>query len=213
MQPEDAWLDLSAVSGLARLQETVRRSLAAIDRVHRFPPVAQPISVVPAVELQAAGRYIAEPGNERILIRPGITRLSVVLLHELGHVFDHYAAGGHGRLLTDELALTLETWWQATQASDVYDHLRRTLRTYPQVEPRLVAARLLRPNELFARCYAQYVISKSADQGLVDELRAVQGLDSGAAILPLRWTDADFDGIRNALDEFMEARGWLRHSE
>lgn len=213
MPPDDAWLDLSGVGRSPRLLEAVQRSLSAIERVHSFPPVARPIPVISDAELPVAGRYFLEPSHERILIRPGVTRLSVVLLHELGHVFDHYSAGGHGRLLTDDLASTLATWWQATQASDVYDHLRRTLRTNPQVEPRLVAAGLLQPTELFARCYAQYVISKNSDQALVDELMAVQGLDSGAAILPLRWTDADFDSIRNALDNYMEARGWLRHSE
>lgn len=74
------------------------------------------------------------------------------------------------------------------------------------------ASYLLRPSELFARCYAQYVTAKSEDAVLADDLTVYPAMESAAVILPWRWTDADFAEIFDALDSFMEADGWLRQS-
>jgi hypothetical protein len=211
MPLDDAWLDLSALHGSARVRDAVQRSLTAIERVHRFPPIAQPIPILLDAELPVAGRYIAEPDNERVLIRSESLGLTTTILHEIGHVFDRYATGG-GALLTDDLPTTLEPWWRAVSSSNAYERVRQTMLEHPRVMFKVQASYLLRPSELFARCYAQYLTAKSEDVLLADDLTVYPGMESAAVILPWRWTDADFADIFDALDRFMEAEGWLHQS-
>jgi hypothetical protein len=212
MPLDDAWLDLSALGGSIPLQEAVQRCLAAIDHVHRFPPVTHPIPILVDSELGAAGRYVIESGNERILIRPDPHGLTTTILHELGHVFDHYAAGGGGRLLTDDPTMKLSSWWRAVASSYAYSRLRLTMLEHPLPTVKVRASYLLHPRELFARCYAQYITVKSEDEVLAEDLAVYPIIDSATVILPWYWTDPDFADIFDALDRFMEADGWQHQS-
>ena len=64
---------------------------------------------------------------------------------------------------------------------------------------------LLKPRELWARSYAQYIVTKSGDPLLLAELDRIR---KGPE--PWRqWTDAEFQPILKQMDKLFRKKGWV----
>jgi len=61
----------------------------------------------------------------------------------------------------------------------------------------------LRPRELFARAYAQYIAEKTQDPRLLPELEEEQ-----KGKYPNQWSTEDFALIKEAFDNLFRKRGW-----
>jgi hypothetical protein len=59
--------------------------------------------------------------------------------------------------------------------------------------------------ELWARSYAQYVVTRSGDVELLRQLDVRRATDTGPY---MHWTEAEFAPIAKATDELFEKRGW-----
>lgn len=71
------------------------------------------------------------------------------------------------------------------------------------------AAYYLKPEEAFARAYAQYIAVKSQDPAMLaelDRMRRTDVLDN----LPRQWSDQDFAPIQAAFDKLFAALGWIK---
>lgn len=61
----------------------------------------------------------------------------------------------------------------------------------------------LRPREMFARAYAQYIALRSGDEVMLDQI-----LRRKADFPGTQWDDADFGPVAKAFDELFTARRW-----
>ena len=65
----------------------------------------------------------------------------------------------------------------------------------------------LKPTEMIARSYAQYIAKKSGNQKMLEQLDAI--LVQETKYKYTQWTEADFRNIMKAYDELFEEIGWL----
>lgn len=70
----------------------------------------------------------------------------------------------------------------------------------------------LRPTEMIARSYAQYVAVKSGNTTMLDQVSTILGSKSDS-YQHTQWTEADFRPIMKAYDELLEELGWLEKNE
>lgn len=122
---------------------------------------------------------------------PGLTTA-----HEVGHFLDHQVLGIRGKFASVE-SPDLAPFRQAVTASKSYQEL-----TNIGVGLR---GEFLKPYELWARAYAQYIATKSGDPLLVAQLQKIR---SGPQ--PWRqWSDEDFKPISSAIDDLFKKKGWI----
>ena len=67
----------------------------------------------------------------------------------------------------------------------------------------------LRPQEMFARAYAQWVALKSGDRRMLDQLDARLADEDNLRIVLSQWPAAEFLPIARALDTLFERQGWV----
>jgi hypothetical protein len=201
--------------------EAIRGAIAAIDRIHGdgvLPkiPVKQSASTRNNGVFWSYGRNrpnkidISSKGDH-----PGLTTA-----HEIGHFLDNsaipcqeFGARMFGRGVTKE-------WLEAIEASKAVEQLKalKLLReiksthangaTVTEHVDQKYVSYLLKPNELWARSYAQYVAVKSGDKTLLSELDADRGQKSPYNIR--QWSDDDFKPILKAIDAMFTALGWIK---
>ena len=70
----------------------------------------------------------------------------------------------------------------------------------------------LRPTEMVARSYAQYVAVKSGNTTMLNQVSAIIGSELNV-YQHTQWTEADFRPIMKAYDDLFEEIGWLEKNE
>ena len=159
-------------------------------------------------------------------------------LHEVGHFLDHQGLkfdlflDQSGITVTDlqvsmeqtifasENNPVLKDWRDATMSTEAVAQLQAAMRRRSAIVPSLDGAKvavdvdheyihyLLEPRELFARCYAQYIVSQSQDSVMQRQLGSLRE-EPLAKLYPLYWDDEDFLGVAEALDDIFLKRGWI----
>jgi hypothetical protein len=192
-----------------QLVAAVEDALGAVDSVHAFPD-HMPTVPIRAIRGRAhVGWYRTLPDGSPldILISrdgddPGFT-----LLHELGHLLDHQGLGstpGECASASDEL----DDWRAAVDASEAVHDLGEMNARSPILIPTSVGAvvaldpedfeYLLRPEELFARSYSQWIASKGVSETLLQELEATRRM-----LYPEQWSEEDFTPIGESLERLL----------
>lgn len=211
--PVSAAVDLLTRSPAVR--SAVAHATDVIDQVHtdgQLEPLAFRTS--PGGTL---GTYSWAPGKEAILIDPNGPWSALTVAHEVGHWLDHKAMGGAGTFASGEPPS--DAWravMGALERSQAVSGLRGLLGD-PRVARISGLARhvryLLDPREQWARAYAQWIATRSADHRLGADLTRV--LDEVAAAerragfrVGRQWDAADFGPVATAIDELMASLGW-----
>ena len=70
---------------------------------------------------------------------------------------------------------------------------------------------LLKPVELFARAYSEYIIRRSGDPVLLSQLKTIT-LNATAAGAYRQWSEESFRPIEAAFDRLFRGLGWLSGS-
>lgn len=146
------------------------------------------------------------------------------MVHEIGHFIDHRVAGGDHTLGTEGgdpdvrkvMAAVkrtkgkekLERIAAGTEEGTVtYTNGNRTTAILPASVRRQVSNYLLTDAELWARAYAQWVMTRSGSASLRRGWEKHKEVSLGA---DEHWTDEDFTEVATAFDEFMQAKGLAR---
>jgi hypothetical protein len=185
----------------------VRRVLAALDRVHRVANV--PALTVDVVPLKSGRRHGLFDGR-RILVNRTSPARELALVHEIGHVLDYFAIGAvHGRYASEAGEPVLDEWRHAVEDSRTLRLLRETRAALPPIgsSQGIYIDYLLRPSELFARSYAQWLASVAADDTLIEQLEQLRRAEPAAPQL-VQWEPGDFDAIRVAYGRLVEQLAW-----
>ncbi len=200
--------------------------IQSIENIHRVPlaPILVPVSREYITD--GEGAYYDVPGKPlRIVVVPTATCPELTLVHELGHLIDHQLLGTSWRYASADPSL-LVTWRQRIEASETFQTLNAASTFIEQGESEVVVELpdaesytfkfselnirmvqyLLKPCELFARSYAQYIALRSQHNVLRHGLNAQQTALS-RAVIPRQWEDEDFEPIAEAFDALFHQQG------
>jgi len=203
-------IDSSALSfELAHVVEVV-------DRLHRLPKVvAFPVRLNKS-RLQE-GAYVSSstpPRPQGIEISIYARHPGWTLLHEVGHMIDHMVLNPIKREFASEHDPAFEplrSCWQASRVIQKLYSLSVRKRPLPPVHFRRFLSYQLKPRELWARTYAQWVAAKSGDLLLCSQLKSIQiqqdfSFENAARYA---WDDQEFDVIIPVVDDLFKQAGFL----
>jgi hypothetical protein len=131
---------------------------------------------------------------------------NLIAAHEIGHYIDNVlleavSPGGSTSWFSqtcphlEGVCVKLQESWTLTQL--------RKMRNEGGHLPDKYVDYLLRPEEVFARAFAQYITVKSSDSSLSEELAPY--LEEGGALELTQWHPTDFQQILVAFDDFFLA--------
>lgn len=182
-----------------------RRSMDALETAHITPPPGfRPLGIT-ATNITSRGLYHLDPrGIEvaRLDARAGAPmdprQVVTTIHHEIGHAIDHHATGAL-RLATDQRHHLAPLHWR------VFLNVARDTDTVRGIH----AARdryLLRPWEVWARAFQQYV----AEQSDPDQFGAIiRGeIAEDGAVLRM-WGRDDWPRVRRAVQAVLRREGWI----
>jgi hypothetical protein len=137
---------------------------------------------------------------------------AMTTLHEIGHRLEIDALN-FGTSQLNPLSLfyqALIPWRAAMRKSLTVQALNNYKKA--QKDDFAYAAELLKPSELFARSFAQYIVVRSRNKTLYAELETIRNCENlGFRVRSLvQWSDQEFDSIATAFDQLFMRLGWLK---
>lgn len=199
----------------------VEEAAAIASRVHGLQGLPRVPVVQRLLDADELARYTPDPktGDPAYIgIESGKTTL-LAILEEFGHMIDHQAfyKNQYASLKASMGEGPLARWWsvinQTTAIQDLRS-LRRAFYTY-DVEgqkpvDRSFVAYLLRPDEIFARSYRQFIAVYSGDRRLLQAVGSRQNKPGFEIGYTVQWTDDEFEAIALELEQVFRRLGWLR---
>lgn len=200
--------------------EMVRLAIVAIDSVHSDGTLPRiPVKLVGGRRQQ--GGYTRDGIQAvRITINSRGKSPGLSMIHEVGHFIDHQSLG-HGMFATEHDLPVVRGVMKAIERSGLHEQLSdalaraksgKTLKISVCGRPQKLkpdeptVSYLLQPWELFARAYSQYIIVRSHERALLEELEAFR--TNTPAWYPEQWEERDFMPIVEAMDRFLQDLGW-----
>lgn len=216
-RPRPAGTPLSAaleVQTTVPQKKTVETTLRAIDAVHGTAPLPRiPVRPLPKGDPREGVFKARQSTGAPVAIELSETSRVPHLgcAHEVGHLLDIAAiphVGTPTKTTRDWAADThLSDFHAAAQASASVKALQAAaVGGTAAVDPRR-AQYLLRPQELWARAYSQYIAVRSGAPDLLKELDALR-TDPNLVHYPIHWSDDDFRPIGRAIDALFRKLGW-----
>lgn len=205
------------------------RAVRAVDKVHgdgSLPilPVLALRSETDGGKYQTISRGDGVRGRAfRLLLNPDTPTPEFTALHEIGHFLDEQGWDLEYPSSADETTPAFTKWQVAVFRSTAFQELIKMQDTgegfvhysdgngawIPLTEGALLrVAYLLSMDEIWARCYAQYIAVKSGDQLLISQLDHHTRVPSGGFYFWEQWEEDDFAGIMTAIDDIIIERRW-----
>jgi hypothetical protein len=213
------------VEASGKIGGVARHALDVIDRVHGIGGrLRSAIPVVSAGSASVPGgfRYLRSGEAVRIEFSPQSNTPHIDFSHEVGHFLDHQLIGEAGEYASRTADVVLAEWRAAVDASRACQRLAdlREMQRVRVPQPggrfgfvpldRAYIRYLMRPQEIFARSYAQFIASESRESSFLDDLSELRAVRVGQITYPAQWNDDDFGAIQAALRGAIIALGWLR---
>ena len=186
-------------------------AVRAIEAVH----VDGPLPPIPLRFNTALGdshgrfRYVgSEPVS--ININPSLPHVELATVHEIGHFLDF--SGIDAGAFASGTSPLMRPWLDAVRATRRFGEL--VVAINEAIEGRPDAAHALRevarPEELWARSYAQYVAAQGRSPTLLASIDAFRGEAGTARRLArlLHWDDDDFGPVVAAIEALFRGIGW-----
>ncbi len=213
MRSRSKYLSLTRVSKAIRLpkhslSDRLHKVLAAVDTVY----TAKNLKSLPVVMKKGipGARFCiyADTGPYEIELNPDGDHLELSLLHEIGHYIEWQSipkvpSVGPRNFGIDPL---FAPWLTVIFFSPTVMHLREILVRYPEGSPEHVQIKyLLRPDELWARAYTQYIAKKADASVLFQQLAAENRSNTGTIQYQPYWKWDEFLSISKAIDAIFES--------
>lgn len=214
-RPDGVPLGRAFLIGPGLANEPLREAVDVVVRVHGDGDLP-PIPVVWDSTLDVRARYVIRDGlPSAITAKPGAFGIPVGVIHEIGHFLDYSAIDGFGVFASAE-SPRMERWLAAVVQTPTFQtliaRLGEALAALPPTElhqrDRIDSLRLA--DELWARCYTQYVLRRCGrpdlEESLTDErLGTVAGFE-----FPLHWGGDEFEEIDEEIELLFRSLGWRR---
>lgn len=171
-------------------------------------------------DLTGHGAYTHNSGNARhIEVKAGAGHMELTAVHEIGHFLDHQGIsskkgefGSHGdqRLKPLMKALNESPSVQRLKELSKSGKAVGTDGKQYKVSTRQIQYQL-RPHEVFARAYAQYIAHKTGDPTLRGQVKSIQKEIEGQKVpRPRQWSDKEFAPIAKEFDKAFKKLGWVK---
>ena len=189
-------------------EKTFREMLGAIDSVHD-DGVLPGLTVTHQVSVGSAGTY--NRANDVLALRRNSVRdRELVIVHEIGHWIDWKGLPGsrlgYHPAAASEIGPLLAEWRQAVDHSQAIENIM--FKPLYQQNPGYQNY-LLKPRELWARSYSQYIALRGGNAKLLEQVRAIRDGKNPLMLPDTHWTDEDFLPIAEAIDKLFNELGWL----
>lgn len=197
-------------------------SLSIIDSVHRDGKLYQiNVRVTDSLPLKYKDyEGIININHEnivtKILIRQDYPDWEIVAIHEISHFIDWVIFGNSNAFGSTGLVPDLQEWWEAVIGSRAYQQLEYHRAAgyqneYGQRVSKETTDKIidyyLKPEELFARSYTQYILTKSTRPPAQQLLATL--LDNSELKRYSQWCTEDFSRISAAFDNLFINKGWV----
>ena len=187
-----------------KYKDQAEYAIAAVNKVHGD-------GKLPRIPIQASsaksyyGAYDPREGQLAIKLAGG-DHLELTTIHEIGHFLDHKAFPGAG-LNSDKLKPLIEEMRKTPEIQRLTEMIKNT-RAY--TEKWKYIRYLLKPTEMVARGYSQYIPTKIGDKKLLDQVRGIiqNGLTESTRLS--QWTTESFAPIEGVFDSILEDMGWRK---
>ena len=178
-------------------------AIAAVTRVHGD-------GKLPRIPIQASnaktyyGAYDPQEGGLKIKLAGG-DHVELTTIHEIGHFLDHKGFPGAG-LNSEKLKPLIE---EIRKTPEVQRLKKLLSDANTSAQTAKYVRYLLRPVELFARGYSQYIPTKIGDKKMLDQVQAIieNGLTESTRLS--QWGTENFAPIEKSFDSIFEEMGWL----
>jgi hypothetical protein len=186
--------DVVTVPRRSPLADELTRALAAASSVHGVRSDLAVVPVRPTATTSEAGAYRfrkRDPIDIRVSARSG--RVALGFLHELGHFVDHQLGyDPRNRIWASAIHPAFAAWRSAaaTLAGRRFPGGRSRRRYFESA------------HEVWARSYAQTVLVRSRNPGLVEQLRRLQRADD-----PFVWPEETFAPVALEVERVFERLG------
>ena len=193
------------------LEPAIRETLRRIDQVHGIPGLPR-VLVEWTNAVNPQGRYHPPVGGGTVRIEVSNLgdRPRATFLHEVGHLLDHFL-GGFVHYASRDRGSLLAPVLDALRRTEAYARLNEAVRDTSTIDgwqSAYISGYLLGNEELWARAYTQYVVTRSDDALAREELDTVR---READFNRYRqWADEDFAPAAGAMDEALRKLGWKR---
>lgn len=199
----------------------MKHALSAIDGVHtdgKLPRIQA--NTDPALTVNGEFSVDEDDRPVRIVIKPDGQYPELTCLHEIGHFIDHQALDRPGTMASEGSPILADWWTAVTQSQAIQTLARRQSQTLTGINlPNGVLVRVvvekeqveyfLRPCEIFARSYAQFITTMSKDQLLSSQLASAITSQEWQ-VYPKQWTEQDFEPIMESLVQIFRRKGWMQ---
>lgn len=186
-----------------------------IKAVHKLPEY--PVEYAPSVaKTRYVGKYdTTNPFTDRIYVSRYSETPNLTFAHETGHRVEIRGLATSSVVNEEDLPSwsdpELRDWFKAVNASKAMDRMTGLFQeadTDDNVATISAIQYYTRPQELWARSYAQYIVIKSQDSAMLEELDHLQYLIRNGYRLPTQWQNKDFEPIMKAIDDLFTRKGW-----
>jgi hypothetical protein len=198
---------------------TLAETMAVIDAVHGDGDL-------PTIPVRLGGNtagvynYTVAPDGRKVAreigVSPGLAMGSPhwALTHEVGHLLDQQGfGGGKGWSSRHDPHPAWQAFRDAVDASPTIQHLRALHTGKAQLpgqgksllQQGKYVDYLLKPEEVFARAYTQWIAVKANHKGM---LGVINKTTSGP--IPMHWPKSEWGPIGAALDALFAAKGWTQ---
>jgi hypothetical protein len=214
-RPDGVPLGRAFLIGPGLANEPLREAIDVVARVHGDGDLPT-IPVVWDSTLDVRARFVIRDGLPSVIsANPMADGITFGVIHEIGHYLDYCAIDGLGAFASAGSEL-MESWFAAVvqtptvrSLSEVIDDALADLPPADVVRRDRVESLGL-ADELWARCYTQYVVRRGDRPDLVESLVAervgtVAGID-----FPLHWTDDEFGPLDEEIERLFRSLGWRR---
>jgi hypothetical protein len=186
--------DLVTLPRKSPIADELVRALAAASSLHGVRSDLAPVPVRPTATTSEAGAYRfrkREPIDLRVSARSG--RVALGFLHELGHFVDHQLGyDPRDRVWASAIHPAFAAWRAAVAAL--------AIRPFPGGRTR--QRYFESAHEVWARSYAQTVLLRSGDEGLLEQLATLQRGDD-----PFVWPTHAFAPVALEVERVFERLG------
>ena len=189
------------------LKTQVTAALQAIDEVHddgTLPTIPVKSSRQASFGFLEMARGADGLEATEIGVRSSGKWPALTLVHEAGHFLDLAAIGTKGQLASVAGDADMMVVIDAARQSDSVKNLAQRLADTHSMELRRAYRYYLKPEELWARAYAQFITEKSGSQLLQNQLQSAIDADKDR-----QWSTEDFKPISAAIEALFTKLNWL----
>ena len=190
-----------------KLADQVNLALGAIDKVHDDGVLTE----LPLEETSRSYLGYVQPLStpngivaQYIAVRSSGPWPAFTAVHEIGHLLDLMAIGAKGDFATVNLDAGMNNVLVAAEQTSAIQALRGHLATTTSQDAADHLTYLLRPWEVWARAYAQFIAERSGNAVLQQQLAAALKAEKFR-----QWSAADFAPIARAIETMFKNLNWL----